>query len=100
MEPPGADLVGQGMRDLAAGHETLAALLVSIGARRICPVGGGTAVLHGRPGTTVDVDGGFDRDYEPDRVDVEPSHGIDPEPCRFPAIDPRSFRATVVELAR
>ena len=34
MEPPGADLVEQGIRDLDGGHATVAALLVSIGSRR------------------------------------------------------------------
>jgi hypothetical protein len=32
---PGADIVAQGMRDLAAGIETEASLLVSIGAPRL-----------------------------------------------------------------
>lgn len=32
---PGGDLVGQGLDDLAAGRESVAALLVSIGAPRL-----------------------------------------------------------------
>jgi hypothetical protein len=32
---PGADVVGQGLNDLAAGRETLSALLVSIGSPRL-----------------------------------------------------------------
>jgi hypothetical protein len=36
---PGADLVEQGLRDLACGEETAAALLVSIGAPRLRDLG-------------------------------------------------------------
>lgn len=36
---PGADLIEAGLRDLAAGHETEAALLVSIGAPRLARLG-------------------------------------------------------------
>ena len=36
---PGADLVSQGLRDLAAGDRTIAALLVSIGAPRLRTLG-------------------------------------------------------------
>ena len=32
---PGADLIEEGLRDLAAGRETIAALLVAIGAPRL-----------------------------------------------------------------
>jgi hypothetical protein len=39
MELPGADLVEQGIRDLATGRETVEALLVSIGANRLAAVG-------------------------------------------------------------
>jgi hypothetical protein len=36
---PGGDLVAQGLSDLAAGRETIAALLVSIGAPRLSALG-------------------------------------------------------------
>lgn len=36
---PGADLIEQGLRDLAAGHESEAALLVCIGAPRLRRLG-------------------------------------------------------------
>ncbi len=36
---PGEDLIEQGIRDLAAGHETIPALLVSIGAPRLRRLG-------------------------------------------------------------
>ena len=39
MDLPGADLVEQGIRDLADGCETVEALLVSIGASRISALG-------------------------------------------------------------
>ena len=39
MELPGSDLIEQGISDLAAGRETVEALLVSIGARRIAALG-------------------------------------------------------------
>jgi hypothetical protein len=39
MDLPGADLIEQGIHDLAVGRETVAALLVSIGARRISALG-------------------------------------------------------------
>jgi hypothetical protein len=39
MELPGAELVEQGIRDLADGRETVEALLVSIGAARIAALG-------------------------------------------------------------
>jgi hypothetical protein len=39
MDLPGADLVEQGLRDLAAGRETVEALLVSIGRSRLAALG-------------------------------------------------------------
>lgn len=36
---PGADLIEQGLRDLSAGEETVASLLVSIGAPRLRRLG-------------------------------------------------------------
>ncbi|HEY7536561.1 MAG TPA: hypothetical protein VH721_01110 [Gaiellaceae bacterium] len=36
---PGAELVEQGLRDLADGHESIEALLVSIGATRLRALG-------------------------------------------------------------
>jgi len=36
---PGADLIAQGLRDLAAGTESVEALLVSIGAPRLSSLG-------------------------------------------------------------
>jgi hypothetical protein len=36
---PGADLIEQGLRDLASGDETIAALLVSIGHPRLRRIG-------------------------------------------------------------
>jgi hypothetical protein len=36
---PGADLIESGLADLAAGHETVAALLVAIGAPRLTLLG-------------------------------------------------------------
>ena len=39
MEYPGADLISEGQRDLAEGRETVASLLVSIGAPRLCRLG-------------------------------------------------------------
>jgi len=36
---PGAELIEQGLRDLASGEETLASLLVSIGAPRLRQLG-------------------------------------------------------------
>jgi hypothetical protein len=39
VDKPGADLVEQGVRDLAAGVESVEALLVSIGARRLAAAG-------------------------------------------------------------
>lgn len=36
---PGADLIEEGLRDLAAGRESEAALLVLIGAPRLCRLG-------------------------------------------------------------
>ena len=36
---PGAELIEQGLRDLALGHETEASLLVSIGAPRLAAFG-------------------------------------------------------------
>jgi hypothetical protein len=39
VELPGSDLVEAGIRDLESGRETVEALLVSIGARRLTAVG-------------------------------------------------------------
>jgi len=39
MDLPGADLVEQGVQDLAAGRESVEALLVSIGAPRLAAPG-------------------------------------------------------------
>jgi hypothetical protein len=39
LELPGADLIEQGLGDLASGSETIAALLVSIGAPRLEQLG-------------------------------------------------------------
>ena len=39
VEKPGADLVEQGLSDLAAGVESVEALLVSIGAQRLAALG-------------------------------------------------------------
>jgi hypothetical protein len=39
VDKPGADLVDQGVRDLATGVESVEALLVSIGARRLAALG-------------------------------------------------------------
>jgi hypothetical protein len=36
---PGADIVAEGLRDLAAGHETVASLLVEIGAPKLRELG-------------------------------------------------------------
>ena len=36
---PGGDLVAEGLRDLAAGHDTVAALLLQIGAPRLQRLG-------------------------------------------------------------
>jgi hypothetical protein len=36
---PGGELVAQGLADLAAGHETIASLLVSVGAERMREAG-------------------------------------------------------------
>jgi len=46
---PGADLVAEGVRDLAAGVESVPALLVSVAASRLTAVGLEVAVPSGRP---------------------------------------------------
>ena len=46
---PGADLIEQGLRDLASGSETIASLLVSIGAPRLLQLG--IAVRNPFPGS-------------------------------------------------
>ncbi len=80
---PGAALIEQGLRDLALGHESEAALLVLIGAPRLREfmrllgrrtraagrvylVGGACSVLHDWRATTVDID--IDLDPELDAL--------------------------------
>jgi hypothetical protein len=46
---PGAELVDQGLADLRAGTETAAALLVSIGAKRLASVGHEVAAPFDEP---------------------------------------------------
>jgi len=49
MQRPGEDLIRQGLADLSRGEETAAALLVSIGARRLRSAGLTVPEAHSHP---------------------------------------------------
>ncbi len=80
---PGAHLVKSGVADLEAGHESAEALLVSIGAPRLRSACDPPASTSSSFPTTLKGGAGS---------------SIEPDPYRFPAVDPDSFRRAVDDL--